>query len=122
MILRRHPSGTVDGGERLAAKPPGDACPDLTSCYARAMRGLVPPDPEHGVSQPSFAIVYMPGRARKRFPAGCVEILESLEQALDRAKPEARWFAARVLGPSKSSEGLILYYLLEWLDPPKLPR
>ena len=82
------------------------------------MRGMVPPDPEYGVSQPSFAVVYMPGRARKRFPAGCVEVVESSEQALAQAQPAARRFAARVLGPSKSSEGQILYYLLEWLEPP----
>lgn len=81
------------------------------------MRGMVPPDPEYGVSQPGFAVVYMPGRARKRFPAGCVELMESPEQALERAQPEERRFAARVLGPSKSSEGQILYYLLEWLEP-----
>ena len=88
------------------------------NCYAPAMRGMVPPDPEYGVSQPSFAVVYMPGRARKRFPAGCVEVVESSEQALAQAQPAARRFAARVLGPSKSSEGQILYYLLEWLEPP----
>jgi hypothetical protein len=82
------------------------------------MRGLVPPDPEYGVSRPNFAVVYMPGRARKRFPAGCVEVVDTLEQAVTRAEPSARRFAARVLGPSKSSEGQILFYLLEWLDPP----
>jgi hypothetical protein len=82
------------------------------------MRGMVPPDPEYGVSQPRYAVVYMPGRARKRFPAGCVEVVGSHEQALAGAEPAARRFAARVLGPSKSSEGQILYYLLEWLAPP----
>ncbi len=82
-----------------------------------AMRGLVPPDPETGVSTPNFAVVYMPGRTRKRFPAGCVQVVETLEQALAQADPAARQFAARVLGPSKSSEGQFLYYLLEWLDP-----
>ena len=81
------------------------------------MRGLVPPDPETGVSTPNFAVVYMPGRTRKRFPAGCVQVVETSEQALAQADPEARQFAARVLGPSKSSEGQYLYYLLEWLDP-----
>lgn len=81
------------------------------------MRGLVPPDPETGVSTPNFSVVYMPGRTRKRFPAGCVQVVETREQALAQADPEARQFAARVLGPSKSSEGQYLYYLLEWLDP-----
>ncbi|AGA34044.1 hypothetical protein TVNIR_2401 [Thioalkalivibrio nitratireducens DSM 14787] len=80
------------------------------------MRGLVPPDPEGGVSTPSYAVVFMPGRTRKRFPAGCVRVLESREQALAEADAAQRQFAAIVLGPSKSSEGQYLYYLLEWLD------
>ncbi len=85
------------------------------------MRGLVPPDPETGVSTPHFAVVYMPGRTRKRFPAGCVQVAASREQALTDAEPAQRRFAARVLGPSKSSEGQSLYYLLEWLDAAAMP-
>lgn len=80
------------------------------------MRGLVPPDPETDVSAPAFAVVYMPGRAKKRFPAGCVRIVDSREEALSQADAGARQFPARVLGPSRSSEGQYLYYLLEWLD------
>jgi hypothetical protein len=80
------------------------------------MRGLVPPDPETGVSTPAYAVVYMPGRTRKRFPAGCVRLVETREQAIAGANPAERQFAAVVLGPSKSSEGQYLYYLLEWLD------
>ena len=80
------------------------------------MRGLVPPDPETGVSNPHFAVVYMPGRTRKRFPAGCVQVVDSREEALAQADPANRRFAAQVLGPSKSSEGQYLYYLLEWME------
>jgi hypothetical protein len=80
------------------------------------MRGLVPPDPESDVSADRYAVVYMPGRPRKRFPAGCVQVVESREAALAGADAGARQFAARVLGPSKSSEGQYLYYLLEWLE------
>jgi len=80
------------------------------------MRGLVPPDPETGVSNPHFAVVYMPGRTRKRFPAGCVQVVDSREEALAQADPANRRFAAQVLGPSKSSEGQYLYYLLEWVE------
>jgi hypothetical protein len=85
-------------------------------CYPARMRGLVPPDPETGVSTPNYAVVYMPGRTRKRFPAGCVRVVASREQALAEADPAGRQFAAQVLGPSKSSEGQYLYYLLEWLE------
>ena len=80
------------------------------------MRGLVPPDPETGVSRPEFAVIYMPGRPRKRFPAGCVQIVADREQALAAADPARHLHPALVLGPSKSSEGQILYYLLEWLE------
>jgi hypothetical protein len=85
-------------------------------CYPAGMRGLVPPDPETGVSTPNYAVVYMPGRTRKRFPAGCVRVVDSREQALAKADPAGHQFAALVLGPSKSSEGQYLYYLLEWLE------
>ena len=36
--------------------------------------------------------------------------------ALDAADPENKLFAARVSGPSKSSEGQFIYYLIEWLE------
>ena len=80
------------------------------------MRGYVPPDPETRVSTWCYAVVYVPGRSRKRFARSCVAVKESAEQALADARPDDRYFAARVLGPSKSSEGQYLYYLDEWLD------
>lgn len=80
------------------------------------MRGIVPPDPDSHVSQMRFAVVYVPQRSRNRFPASCVDIKESAADALDHADPDNKYFAARVSGPSKSSEGQLIYYLLEWLD------
>lgn len=80
------------------------------------MRGIVPPDPESGVSKMRFAVIYVPRRSRNRFPASCVDIKESAADALDDADPDNKYFAARVSGPSKSSEGQMIYYLLEWLD------
>jgi hypothetical protein len=79
------------------------------------MRGMVPPDPQTKVSQPRFAIVYVPKRNRKRFPASCVEIQETREGAILNASPDNKKFAAIVIGPSKSSEGQYIYYLAEWL-------
>ncbi len=79
------------------------------------MRGMVPPDPETHVSEVRCAVVYMPRRGRKRFPAGCVEVKESESAALESARPDEHRYAARVLGPSKSSEGQYIYYLVEWL-------
>jgi hypothetical protein len=80
-----------------------------------SLRGIVPPDPETGVSREQFAVIFTPRRNRKRFPAGCVEIFASAQAALAAADPDNRRHAARVLGPSKSSEGQFIYYLLAWL-------
>jgi len=79
------------------------------------MRGFVPPDPLTNVSSEHFAIVFVPKRSRNRFPSGCVEIVDSEESALAQHDENNKRFAAKVLGPSKSSKGLAIYYLLEWL-------
>lgn len=79
------------------------------------MRGFVPLDPESDVSQEHFAVIYSNRPSRKRFPAGCVEIMESAELALAQANVNDKKHAARVIGPSKSSEGQYIYYLVEWL-------
>ncbi|NNC68348.1 MAG: hypothetical protein HKN83_09975 [Gammaproteobacteria bacterium] len=86
------------------------------------MRGFVPPDPEGGVSNVEYAVVYAPklnlsGRNRKRFSANCVEIKESAEEAHAGADEKEKRYAAKVLGPSKSSEGQFIFYLVEWLIP-----
>ena len=80
-----------------------------------SLRGIVPPDPETGVSQERFAVIFTPRQSRKRFPAGCVEVFASREEALASADPASKRHAARVVGPSKSSEGQYIYYLLDWL-------
>jgi hypothetical protein len=79
------------------------------------MRGFVPPDPETEVSTCQYAVVYVPQRNRNRFSASCVVIKGSADQAKSDAQPDQQYFAAKVLGPSKSSEGQYLYYLAEWL-------
>jgi len=81
-----------------------------------SLRGIVPPDPETGVSQERYAVIFTPRKNRKRYPAGCVTIAASPEAAIAAADPENNHHAARVVGPSKSSEGQFLYYLMEWLD------
>ena len=78
------------------------------------MRGMVPPDPESKASNLEYAVVYVP--KRNRFSANCVEIKTCAAEALDGADPERKLFAARVSGPSKSSEGQFIYYLVEWLE------
>jgi len=80
-----------------------------------SLRGMVPPDPQTSVSQERFAVIFTPRTSRKRYPAGCVEIFETGEAARAAADPDNKHHAARVVGPSKSSEGQYIYYLLEWL-------
>ena len=63
-----------------------------------------------------FAVVYAPRRHRKRFPETCVQVMDSEEAALSAANPEKELHPARVAGPSRSSEGFRLYYLVRWLD------
>ena len=80
------------------------------------MRGMVAPDPESRSSNLEYAVVYVPKRSRNRFSANCVEIKSCAADALDNADPDNKYFAARVSGPSKSSEGQYIYYLIEWLE------
>jgi hypothetical protein len=80
------------------------------------MRGFVPPDPETSVSQEKIAVVYAPRKSRTRFPAGCVEVVDDADSAIAQAAASEKSYAARVLGPSKSSEGQFIYYLMEWLS------
>lgn len=79
------------------------------------MRGFVPPDPQTEVSAEHYAVIYVPKRSRKRFSAGCVQIVESAQAAIAQCDEANNRFAAKVLGPSKSSEGQLIYYLLMWL-------
>lgn len=73
-------------------------------------------DPETNVVKEQFAVVYAPRRQRDRFPANCVEVVASREAAQAQADANAKRFPAVVLGPSRSSEGYLLYYLVQWLD------
>lgn len=80
------------------------------------MKGSVPPDPETRVSNIEFAVVYVPRKSRSRFAASCVDVKPTAADAIDDSDPDNKRFAARVSGPSKSSEGQYIYYLVEWLD------
>jgi hypothetical protein len=74
-------------------------------------------DPESDVVQEQFAVVYCPRRKRDRFPEGSVEVVDSAESARAGADPDNHRYGAMVVGPSRSSEGARLYYLVEWLEP-----
>ncbi len=73
-------------------------------------------DPESKVVNECFALIYAPRRARDRFSENCVKVVDSEAAALSGADPAKKLYPARVIGPSRSSEGFRLYYLVCWLD------
>jgi len=80
------------------------------------MHGYVPLDPQSDVSQEHYAVIYSQRPTRKRFPAGCVEVVADAETAIQQAAQKDKSYAAKVIGPSKSSEGQYIYYLVNWLE------
>ncbi len=79
------------------------------------MKGITV-DGESDVVQNKFAVVYAPKRSRGRFAENCVFVVETELDAIDEANPEKHLYAAKVIGPSKSSEGQRIYYLDAWID------
>lgn len=75
-----------------------------------------PPPLDNSIVKRCYATIYTPSQRRKRFPENCVTVLPSAEEAIAAAKQGTDLHPAMVMGPSRSSEGFRLYYLLEWLD------
>jgi hypothetical protein len=64
----------------------------------------------------NFAVVYTPTKRRKRFPDNCVRVMESEAAARAAANPDKHFHAAKVAGPSRSSEGFFVYFLVHWIE------
>lgn len=73
-------------------------------------------DPDSKALQVRPALVYTKRRDRKRFPEGCVTLMDSEAAALAQANSTRNLLAAVVYGPSVSSENQRVYYLVQWLD------
>jgi hypothetical protein len=74
-------------------------------------------DLESKVVGTTAVVIYSPsGKTRKRFPEGVVEVYPSETDALAHADPAKNRHAALASGPSRSSEGFKLFYLVRWLD------
>lgn len=73
-------------------------------------------DPESHVARDHWAVVQTTRRSRKRFPDSCVRLMADEAEALAGADPAQGEYPARVYGPSRSSEGVRLYYLIRWLS------
>ena len=71
-----------------------------------SLRGMVPPDPQTSVSQERYAVIFTPRTDRKRYPAGCVEIFDTVEAAL----------AAADLEPGRANPWRLDPSALAWLE------
>lgn len=80
------------------------------------MKGIYIDEEEARVIDEHFAVVYAPRRSRNRFAENTVQIVDSEQAARDQADPDNKIYAAKVVGPSRSSEGLRVYYLSDWLE------
>ncbi len=72
-------------------------------------------DAQTNLVQEHYAVIYTPRKHRSRFPDNCVTVYDSVEQAINAADDTKDLYAAKVIGPSRSSEGFMLYYLVHWL-------
>lgn len=79
------------------------------------MKGGVYLDAEVPLVQEHFAVVHSVGQRRNRFPEQCVQLMTDETATQAAANPEEERHAALVMGPSRSSEGVRLYYLVRWL-------
>ncbi len=83
-------------------------------------------DPDSRSLDHRFALVHAPARTKEgcgsrtrqpaRFPEGCVRLTLDESAARAGADPERHLHPAEVYGPSVSSEGQRVYYLVRWLD------
>lgn len=71
---------------------------------------------QNAVVNECFAVIYAPGKNRKRFSENVVDVKDSAQAARDAGDPEKNLYPAVVIGPARSSEGFRLYYLRAWLE------
>lgn len=72
-------------------------------------------DAQTNLVQEHYAVIYTPKKSRNRFPDNCVTVYDTDIKAIEAADADKGLYAAKVIGPSRSSEGFMLYYLAHWL-------
>jgi len=83
---------------------------------AEAIASLIS-DSESPVVRTGYVVIYAPKRGnRKRFPENCVTLHASESEARAASNPAQGHYPAVASGPSRSSEGFHLFYLVRWLD------
>lgn len=73
-------------------------------------------DPESKSLEERFALIKTPRLNRFRYPEACVTPVADEQEARAGAQPARNLHPALVYGPSRSSEGQRIYYLMRWLD------
>jgi hypothetical protein len=73
-------------------------------------------DPESKSLGERFAVIKTPRKNRARYPEACVTPVAAEQDARAQADRERHLYPAIVYGPSSSSEGQRVYYLVRWLD------
>lgn len=73
-------------------------------------------DPESKSLSERFALIKTPRKTRLRYPQGCITLVAGEQEARDGAEPTRNLHPALVYGPSASSEGQRIYYLVRWID------
>ena len=73
-------------------------------------------DPESKSLDERFVLIKTPRKNRSRYPEACVTPVAGEQEARAQAVPARNLHPALVYGPSKSSEGQRIYYLVRWLD------
>lgn len=73
-------------------------------------------DPSSDLTQECYALIDAPSLKRKRFPENNVTIVANEAEALAGADAANNILPAVVFGPSRSSEGFKLFYLVRWLE------
>jgi hypothetical protein len=71
------------------------------------------PHPKANAAKEEFAVALIPRLKRERVPANNVEIVKDLQTAMDKSDPDNNFYAVKVVGPARSSEGVFLYYILD---------
>ncbi len=71
------------------------------------------PHPSANVAKEEFAVVLIPRLKRERVPANNVRVVDDLQTAMNESNPDKHLYAAKVVGPARSSEGVNLFYIID---------
>ena len=70
-------------------------------------------NPKANVAAEHFAVVHLRRLKRTRCPQSDVRIVPSKAEAIEESNKQEMLYAARVMGPARSSEGFNVFYIIE---------